>query len=538
MSAPAARALATSSDHGGADAPTAGLHGLLDASAAAHPERTAVIDPASGEVTYAELAALSDRLRDRLAAMGVRPGDRVGIWLTKSIDAVAAIFGILKAGAAYVPVDPHAPATRNAYILDNCQVAAAVVEARFVDGWRAEAGGKALPPLIVVDAVGDGSGLGAALRREDMRSAAAPVESATVQPDDLAYVLYTSGSTGRPKGVMLSHRNALSYVAWCGDVFAPTPDDRFSSHAPFHFDLSILDIYVPIAHGAAIVLVGHEVGKDPERLAALIAEQRITVWYSAPSILAMLVQHGALEAHDHHALRLVLFAGEVFPVKHLRALTVAWPWPRYYNLYGPTETNVCTYYEVRLPVPEERTEPYPIGKTCEHLGSRVVDENGSDVSASEEGELVIAGPSVLRGYWGLAEQTARAFFLDRDGQPWYRTGDLVVLDAAGDFVFHGRRDRMIKKRGYRVELGEIEACLYQHPAVHEAAVVALADDEGVRVKAWVAPRAGEKLSIIALKRHCSERLPLYMVPDLFAFPASLPHTSTDKIDYQALKALG
>ena len=206
-------------------------------------------------------------------------------------------------------------------------------------------------------------------------------QSQPVRPrrTDLAYILYTSGSTGKPKGVMLSHENGVSYVDWCTEVFEPDANDRFSSHAPFHFDLSILDIHVPLKHGATLVLIGEDIGKDPERLAALIAEQRISIWYSAPSILGLLAQFGKLDRHDYSALRLVLFAGEVFAVKHLRALTVQLPKPRYFNLYGPTETNVCTYYEVMLPVPEDRVVPYPIGKTCSHLRCKVVDTDGGEM---------------------------------------------------------------------------------------------------------------------------------------------------------------
>src|SRR5439155_12316419 len=152
-----------------------------------------------------------------------------------------------------------------------------------------------------------------------------------------------------------------------------------SSHAPFHFDLSILDIYVPLKHGAAIVLVGHELGKDPVRLAALIAEKRLTIWYSAPSILSVLAEFGNLPSRDYSALRFVLFAGEVFPVKHLRRLQQLVPHPRYFNLYGPTETNVCTFHEIPRQIPDDRVDPYPIGKTCAQLASRVVEEAGGDV---------------------------------------------------------------------------------------------------------------------------------------------------------------
>ncbi|MEX2112180.1 MAG: AMP-binding protein, partial [Pirellulales bacterium] len=252
----------------------------------------------------------------------------------------------------------------------------------------------------------------------------------------------------------------------------------------------------------------------------------------------LLAHYGSLSSHDYSRLRTVLFAGEVFPIKHLRLLKEQLPHPRYFNLYGPTETNVCTSYEIPTTISPARSDPYPIGKTCSHLESRVVDADGRDVPPGDEGELCITGPGVTSGYWGLDELTRNAFLNAADGKQWYRTGDLVVADPADGFIYRGRRDRMVKKRGYRVELGEIEACLYQHPAIRQAAVIAIADeDEGLRVKAFVSTHQGEKLSIIALKRFCSERIPLYMVPDLFSFAPALPVTSTDKIDYQALKEM-
>jgi acyl-coenzyme A synthetase/AMP-(fatty) acid ligase len=234
---------------------------------------------------------------------------------------------------------------------------------------------------------------------------------------------------------------------------------------------------------------------------------------------------------------MILFAGEVFPIKHLRLLKSLLPHPRYFNLYGPTETNVCTWYEVPGEIPDSQTEPMPIGAPCSHCRSLVVDETGSPVSPGLEGELCIAGPSVLKGYWNLPEQTARSFLPSRE-ERWYRTGDIVVEQPGGGFRFLGRRDRMVKKRGMRIELGEIEATLYRQPAIKEAAVVALADEEGgVRIKAFVSTRDAVRMSIIELKRLCAENLPLYMVPDLFQWQESLPKTSTDKIDYQRLKEM-
>jgi acyl-CoA synthetase (AMP-forming)/AMP-acid ligase II len=187
-------------------------------------------------------------------------------------------------------------------------------------------------------------------------------------------------------------------------------------------------------------------------------------------------------------------------------------------------------------IPEAQTEPVPIGKACPHCEPLVVNEVGSQVAAGAEGELCISGPSVLEGYWNLPENTATAFLPGRDRR-WYRTGDIVVELPEGNYKFLGRRDRMIKKRGYRIELGEIEVALYRHPAIKEAAVLAFPDVDGVPVKAFTSTRDGSKLSIIELKKFCSENLPLYMVPDVFCSLETLPKTSTDKIDYQKLKTM-
>lgn len=516
------------------------LHQLLALSAENFPDRIAVEETAGGAITYRDLDKLSDRLRDRLIHLGVRPGDRVGIYLRKSVDAVAAIFGILKTGAAYVPVDPGAPPTRNAYIFNDCTVKVIVIENRFVEKLCAEFPGQdALPAFIVLDGTGSGDFLQKALGRETVDEQAL-FAARELSSDDLAYILYTSGSTGKPKGVMLSHRNALGFVNWCSGVFVPTELDRFSSHAPFHFDLSILDIYVSLKHGATLVLVEEEIGKDPIRLAALIAEKRISIWYSTPSILSFLAQYGKLDQYEFPDLRFVFFAGEVFPIKHLRMLKDLLPRPRYFNLYGPTETNVCTYYEIPATIPVNHTKPFPIGKACSHYENKikVVDEHGHEVKTGQEGELIAAGPGVMRGYWNLPERTANAFLVDGSGERWYKTGDVVVEDENGDYLYLSRRDRMVKKRGYRVELGEIEAGLYKHPDVREAAVIAVSNEEnGVQIKAYLSFRAGQNPSRIELKRFCTEALPNYMIPDFFSFLESLPKTSTDKVDYQRLKSI-
>jgi amino acid adenylation domain-containing protein len=515
------------------------LPGFFNDAVERFPDQIAVVEPNQGSLTYRELDQLSDRVRNRLHAIGVRTGDRVGIVLRKSIDTVAAIYGILKAGAAYVPVEYTAPAARNAYIMQNCGVKAVVIEESLQAGWSAEASKLGpLPVLFSVPGAGGGGRLREALERADAVRPAPDVADGTPDGNDLAYILYTSGSTGKPKGVMLTHENAVSFVDWCSEVFEPVSSDRFSSHAPFHFDLSILDLYVPLKHGATLVLVPDDIGKDARRLGSFIAETRITCWYSAPSILSLLAQFGNLQDCDLSALRIINFAGEVFPVRHLRSLTQLLPHPRYFNLYGPTETNVCNFYEVPLPVAEDRTVPFPIGKVCSHLTGKAVDEAGNPVQPLQEGELVIRGPAVTQGYWSLPELTAKAFLTDPDGVRWYRTGDIVVEQEDGNYVYLGRRDRMVKKRGYRIELGEIEACLYKHAAIKEAAVVATTnDDAGVHIKAFLSAGDAKRPSMIELKRFCSENLLSYMIPDQFVWCDALPKTSTDKTDYQRLKEM-
>jgi amino acid adenylation domain-containing protein len=509
---------------------------LLEVASERDPSAQAVSMAGSRPLSYEALDSLSGRVRDRLVHIGVRRGDRVGIRLHKSPDGVAIIFGILKAGAAYVPVDADSPAARGAYIHNDCQVRALFTSLNLAQPFASELGELgAAPQILVLDE--SSGGLTGLLDALDAGDPAPPTSTVDVGLDDVAYILYTSGSTGNPKGVVLTHGNALSFVDWCTDVLEPTSADRFSSHAPFHFDLSILDLYVSIKHGAALVLIGEALGKEPGKLAAMIASERISMWYSTPSILNMLVNFGKLERHDYSNLRVVNFAGEVFPLSQYHAVRARWPRPRFLNLYGPTETNVCTWYEVPAdPAAIEGMSTFPIGALCMPNRGMVVNEDSAVVPHGAPGELLICGPNVMRGYWNLPEQNERAFFVDGAGDRWYRTGDIVTESAEG-YRYVSRRDRMVKRRGYRVELGEIETALSRHEDIREAAAVAVPDaDAGVRVCAFVACHTGRPLTRIALKTIAAKGLPPYMIPDQFFLVEKLPRTSTDKIDYQSLKS--
>jgi len=533
-----------------ADRGVQSLCDLFEASVRAHADLPAVVAPDGTTLTYAELNDRADRIAGFLRARGVVPGDRVGFCLPKGTASLAVMMGAMKARAAYVPIDWQGPAARNRTILSDCAVAALFLGEERADVLREWTGG--LPKTLVrVPRNATGSSVGGSAVDPGVwwRSGAVPItdvlahaplkaDPRTRRRTDVAYILYTSGSTGVPKGVTLTQENAVSFVHWCSSVLDPLPTDRLSSHAPFHFDLSVLDVHVAFKHGATLVLVSEELGKDPKSLARFIAQQRITMWYSTPSVLAMLVDFGALEMHDLGALRTVCFAGEVFPVPALRRLTRQIPGAAYFNLYGPTETNVCTFFPVPLPIPDERTQPFPIGQPCQHCEGIVLDEKRADVPRGADGILWVAGPSVFRGYWNQPDLDKQVF-LQRDGKRWYCTGDVVREDPRDGFVFVGRKDRMVKRRGLRIELGEIEVALQRNPELREAAVIVLGDPQtGVKIRAHVSGRKGIELSLVALKRFCSAALPTAMSPDLFVIHDALPRTSTDKIDYQALQKHG
>jgi amino acid adenylation domain-containing protein len=490
------------------------------------------------ELTYGELSAGAARVARLLAEQGVRRGDRVLLHAPKSARVVQSLYGILGAGAAYVPVEPGSPAPRLAAIAEQCRPRAVVTWAGAGEKLTEELCRRTGIELVVtLDDADAFRALPVEVSGPDDVAAADPVWPASATVDqDLAYILFTSGSTGTPKGVMLSHRNALTFVDWVHATFELGPDDRLSNHAPLNFDLSILDLFGAARAGASVTLVPAGLGMFPARLVELMERERLTVWYSVPSILTLLLTRGGLPDRDLSALRWILFAGEVFPVKHLRELMRVLPSPRYANLYGPTETNVVTWYEVS-PLPDDRVEPIPIGKACANSDCVVLDEDGDVVTEpGREGILHVRGSTVMQGYYGRPAETEASFVpspiaAGRE-EFLYCTGDWVVLDENGDFAYLGRRDHMIKSGGYRIELGEIEAALHAHPAVREAVAVPVPDDVlGNRIVAVV---VADGASAQELRAHCATLVPRYMVPEDVVFRAELPRTPTDKVDRQRL----
>lgn len=497
------------------------LEQLLASAAARFADRCAVRSE-HASMSYAELDNAADSVASSLIDIGVGIGDRVALHLDKSVESVAALYGILRAGAAYVPIDPAAPAVRSAYIATDCDIRAIISDPTRIAALR-EVSPSAAPRGICV-----GSPAPAAFSSwEDVQSARRTRPFRQTVDTDLAYILYTSGSTGRPKGVAISHRASLTFVLWAYRTFGLSDRDVLSNHAPFHFDLSTFDLFGAAAGGATVALVPPSAARFPVRLVDWIRSQALTVWYSVPSALAMIVRYGDLSERPMDSLRMVLFAGETFPVHYLRELMLLVPQARFFNLYGPTETNVCTYHEVHEP-PAADDRPVPIGRACENTRCEVIDESGALVThVGAEGELVVRGSTVAHGYWNDPVKTAASF------PEWYtyRTGDTVEIldDSPPNYRFVGRHDHLIKSRGYRIELGEVEAALYQDDKVDECVVVAVRDDLlGNRLAAFCTVR-GEATED-GLKRACRERLPGYMVPDRIEIVPTLLRTPNDKYD--------
>jgi amino acid adenylation domain-containing protein len=493
----------------------------------------------SHALTYEELEHRSNSLARVLIEEGVVRGDRVGIYMHKSLESAIALYGIMKAGAVYVPLDPLAPHARLQHVIRDCDIRCLVTKEAKREPLREILATQTSVEFLIGLEAQDGWPVRTVTWDEVFSVPSESVPDVGTIEDDLAYILYTSGSTGNPKGIMHTHRSGLSFAVWAAETYSLASTDRLSNHAPLHFDLSTFDFFAGALAGATTTIIPEALTNFPSNVARLIEGERLSIWYSVPYALIQLVTRGGIESRDLSSLRWVLFAGEPFPTKHLRELMARLPDARFSNLYGPTETNVCTYYHV-LPLAEESDEPIPIGRVCENAEGVVVDADDQLVEPGGTGELLIRGPLVMRGYWGRPDLTEQGLshrqLFPHYREVFYRTGDLVQLDPSGNYRYLGRRDRQIKTRGYRVELDEIEVALLAHDLVEEAAVFPVPDGKGSNlIEVAVTTKESIPLDVTDLFEHLASRLPPYAVPAKITVVADFPRTSTGKVDRRALQ---
>jgi non-ribosomal peptide synthetase-like protein len=494
------------------------LHQFFEEQATARPEQIAVITPGR-MITYAQVEEAANRLARFLRAGGVGPGDKVGMLLPRSANVYIGLLGILKAGAAYVPIDPEYPADRVSYILNDCRAPYLLSVAELAG--KAEFPGKTL-----------------LLDRQADELAAQPAERLTpeetrVTPQDLCYIIYTSGSTGKPKGVEIEHQNATNLVQVERDMFRIRPEDRVFQGFSIAFDASVEEVWLALANGASLVVGTSEMVHAGPALAGILTDQRVTVWSTVPTLLSM-------QDQDVPTVRLLILGGEACPPD----LVQRWcrPGRRMFNTYGPTEATVIASAWECVP-----GKLVTIGPPIPTYTIILFDENMQPVPPGKPGELYIGGPGVARGYVGRPDLTAERFIpnpLPGSGgaqDRLYRTGDLGRWTADGEIEYLGRADGQVKIRGFRVELSEIEAVLLECPGVQAAAVAVHTDAGGIQqLVGYIVKRAaqmdGQEPDEDAIRSTLRSRLPPYMVPSVLETLDTLPMMPSGKVDRRALPA--
>lgn len=507
------------------------LHDSLRRTAHSSPDEPAIVEE-KRVVTFGQLWADVTALAAFLHDCGLKGGERVALLLPKSIEGITSMFACLLAGAVYVPIQPRWPIALVKAILAECEPRFLIAEPNHDSAGQSPDTSSSQPVILDLSA-GTRLSWEGALSHPEKHAA----ESSGEAGDPEAFILFTSGSTGRPKGVTISHRAVGSFVTWSAEEFQINARDRIACPAPLTFDLSTFDVFNMALTGAACHIVPENVFWIPRFLAQFVLERRITVWYSVPSILTLLLDEKRFTGARLNDLRLVIFAGEVFPSPNLARLQAAVPGAVFYNLYGPTETNVVTYY--RVPEGFDPSRAVPIGRACPYANVLLSPETISVRNGEPAGELLIAGQSVMSRYWNKPEETKRAFvdvsLGPAKGQRFYRSGDQVVRHENGEYTLVGRLDRQVKRRGFRIELGEIEAALQQHADIAESAVISTRSATGVTtITAFLRPRAHTPISEVEVRTHCTRHLPLYMLPDQMIVVDAIPRGDRGKTDYAAL----
>lgn len=515
------------------------LHQALIAMAKEKPQKVA-FRCQDQELTYFQAATKAKQLAKALHDKGIERGDRVGIFLNRSLETAVAIHGIMLAGAAYVPLNPKSPASHVRFQLQQVGCKAIVTNptvSRVLADILSDTASH--PTRTVIGAIAPATASGVDyISWEAVYELPATFTGLKTQTDaDLAYIMYTSGSTGKPKGMMHTHRTGLAAAHLLIKEFGITEHDRFANHAPIYFDISLpAYLSTPIV-GATTIIATDAHTIFPVSMSQFIENENITLWYSVPLALTQMLEKGFAEERDWSSLRKVVFGGEPFAPKYLRRLMQHCPNTIFCNLYGPAETNGCIAYD--LPAPPQGNDPIPIGTIYTNTEWLIIDEEDQVLSPPATGELLIGSITCMEGYFNRPDLNENCFYYyTYEGgrvQKFYRTGDLVSIDEQEIFQFLGRKDKQLKVRGYRVEGDAIERRLLAHPAVLEAAVFPLMDKDGTqRIEAAIILKREQRVESEALKNFAKAELPWYAVPEKIHFLDRFPRTGSEKTDRNAL----
>ncbi|MEW5927966.1 MAG: amino acid adenylation domain-containing protein, partial [Gemmatimonadota bacterium] len=506
------------------------VHELFAVQAARTPDAPAL---AWGDerVTYAELDRRSARLADALRRRGVGPEVRVGVCMGRTPELVVSLLAVLRAGGAYVPMDPGYPAERLRHVLADSGAALLLA-----DSTAAERLGDCGIEVLV----NGGSDRSAADGEPSLSHSRTPALPHSPSPENLAYVVYTSGSTGTPKGVLGTHRATVNRFAWMWSAYPFAADEVCCQKTSLAFVDSVWEVFGPLLAGVPSVLVPDEDARDPQALAAALSRHGVTRIVLVPSLLRALLDGDLGETCPR--LRLVVSSGEALPAGLARRFADAVPGATLLNLYGSSEVAADSTHHALRPADAAAGEHVPIGRPIWNTRVYVADAAALEpVPTGAAGELYVAGDGLARGYMGNPAATAERFLPDpfsgAAGGRMYRTGDRARWTADGELEYLGRADAQVKVRGFRIELGEIEAALRSHPAVREAVAVVRENAAGDRrITASVVPEEGQAVSSAELRAHVGARLPEYMVPAAFAMLDALPLTPSGKLDRRALPA--
>jgi amino acid adenylation domain-containing protein len=505
------------------------------------PEARAVVGT-DRVLTYGELEALSNRCARLLREVGCEAGDRVAVLMPPSALAVASFIGALKAGCAYVPLDPKDGGVRRAYMLKRTEpriVLAAGCSPDVVENLRHRSAlGDARVGWLGED---DGPSV-ATFRLHDVQSSPDSPLDDDFAPERLAYILFTSGTSGWPKGVPISHRSVRAFIEWAVEYFGLGPDDRLPGHTALTFDLSTFDIYASLAAGAELHQLSQRSLLDPRQVPGFIESRGLTLWFSVPSQLSYVARFDALEGRSLDTLRHVAWCGDVLPPPSLAYWRERVPHAAFTNLYGPTETTVASSY-YRVPDDHDPAADVPIGVACPGEELLVVDEHLRPVPDGEVGDICIRGVGLSPGYWRDPERSREVFVEgpeSRNGSDrLYRTGDRGRRDEGGVVTFLGRADFQIKAAGYRVEPAEVESAVRRLPDVAACAVLPVKSSgfDGSAVGCAYVAANGTPLRAGRVKRDLADSLPGYMIPTRWLMVDELPTNHRGKIDRVRLQKL-